>query len=257
MNTFNHNSGQYLAVNGAKIYYEEIGSRGKPVLLMLHGGFQSIESLNPIAAYLSDDFRIIGIDSRGHGKSTLGSEKMTYEQLQSDIEAVLKHLEISTISILGFSDGGIVAYRIAARNSVKVESLITIGSSWSEQDVLEAEPLLNSITPESAKQVFFDEYELYQSLNPEPKFDVFCRSVVEMWLDRTKTGHPNERVKDISAKTLLVRGDNDFLVSLESLVKLKSIIHDSSFMNIPFAEHTVYEEQPKLLEIALINFLSR
>jgi hypothetical protein len=79
---------------------------------------------------------------------------------------------------------------------------------------------------------------------------------VAMWLDTTGTGHPNEHVKEISAKTLLIRGDNDFLVSLKSLSELKDKIEGSSFLNVSFAEHEVYKEQPQVIEIMLKQFLN-
>ncbi|MCP4024027.1 MAG: alpha/beta hydrolase [Desulfobacteraceae bacterium] len=257
MQTFNHTCGKYLEINTANIYYEEMGDKNKPVLLMLHGGPQDIEDLNPMASYLAKKFRIIGIDSRGHGKSTLGNEKLTYEQIQLDAEAVLKELEINIVNIIGFSDGGIAAYRIAANNKVKVKKLITMGASWSEKDVADADDVIRTITPESAKQIFPKNFEKYQQLNPEPDYDLFIQSLVAMWLDRSKTGHPNESVKDITAKTLMIRGDNDFLVSLDSLAMLKQKINESSFMNVPFAEHAVYEEQPQIVEIVLKQFLNQ
>lgn len=78
-----------------------------------------------------------------------------------------------------------------------------------------------------------------------------------MWLDRTETGYPNERVGGITSKTILIRGDNDFLVSLKSLAELKNSTKESSFMNEPSAEHVVYEEQPQLIEIVLKQLLNK
>ena len=109
---FNHIDGKYLNSNGAKIYYETIGSKSKPVLVMLHGGFGNIEDLNPISKYLSKDFNIIGIDSTGHGKSTLGNKDLTYKKLQDDISKVLNHLEIKNFSIsLHKNENKIVSFR--------------------------------------------------------------------------------------------------------------------------------------------------
>ncbi len=76
-----------------------------------------------------------------------------------------------------------------------------------------------------------------------------------MWLDKSHTGHPNENVKKISAKTLLIRGDNDFLVSLESLSHLKNEIEDANFLNVAFSEHEVHKEQPQVIEIIIKQFL--
>jgi len=253
---FSHNSGQCIEIDGANIYFEEIGYKDKPALLMLHGGYESVENLNSITPYLSKDFHIIGIDSRGHGKSTLGNKKLTYEQLQFDAETILKQLKIDAVNIIGFSDGGIVAYRIAANNNIKVNKLITIGSSWKNDDIEAIEDILKTITPETAKEYFPENVKDYYRLNPEQNLNKLIQSVIAMETDKTEKGHPNENVNNISAETLLIRGDNDFLVSLESLTELKTKIKGSSLLNVPFAEHVVHEEQPQVIEIILKQFLN-
>ena len=62
---FNHKDGQYLNIGNEQIYYELIGDKSKPILVMLHGGFGNIEDLNPISKYLSKHFNIIGIEDVG------------------------------------------------------------------------------------------------------------------------------------------------------------------------------------------------
>ncbi len=253
--TFNHEEGKYFETGGAKIYYEEIGNKDKKVLVILHGGLENIENMNSLASYLAEDFRIIGIDSRGHGKSTLGSKKLTYERIQLDAEEILEYLDIKEFSLIGFSDGGIVSYRIAASKKFQINKLVTIAASWNVQDVIDAEDMVKSITPESAKEFFPENYESYEKLNEEADFDKLINSVVDMWLDKEPTGHPNESVKNISAETLIIKGDNDFLVSTESLAKLKNEIPNSWFMNVPFAEHLVHEEQAEMVKMVLEKFL--
>jgi pimeloyl-ACP methyl ester carboxylesterase len=63
-------------------------------------------------------FQLIGIDSRGQGKSTPGSTSLTYEQIQKDVPRMPAHLQIDNLSIIGFSDGGITAYRLACLTSI-------------------------------------------------------------------------------------------------------------------------------------------
>jgi pimeloyl-ACP methyl ester carboxylesterase len=75
-NAFHHATGHLVACGDAQIYVEEIGNSELPVLLMLHGGFGNIEDFNKIAPALSNRFRLIGIDSRGHGKSSLGTSTL-------------------------------------------------------------------------------------------------------------------------------------------------------------------------------------
>jgi pimeloyl-ACP methyl ester carboxylesterase len=255
MKRFNHKSGAQVSINGADIYFERIGAKGKPVLLMLHGGFENIENLNSIAEYLADDFAIIGVDSRGHGKSTLGDKKLSYQMLQNDIETLLRQFSIDTISIVGFSDGGIIGLRIAASKSLAVKKLVTIGSSWSLDDVMAQEELIKTVTHESAKEMFRDNFEQYLQLNPHPEFEIFSQALVEMWLDKSETGHPGHLVEKISASALLIRGDNDFLVSHESLARLQGKIKGSILFTVPFAQHNVVKEQPEALKEALSGFL--
>ncbi|WNZ25780.1 alpha/beta hydrolase [Leptolyngbya sp. NK1-12] len=63
--TFGHRSGKYLEVDEAKIYYEVIGDRDRPTLLVLHGGFGNLEDFNSVLSELKEEFQIIGIDNRG------------------------------------------------------------------------------------------------------------------------------------------------------------------------------------------------
>ena len=133
-NEFNHKAGKYLEIDGANIYYEELENAGKPVLLFLHGGFGNIADFNPILPLFTNDYHIVGIDSRGHGKSTLGTNNLSYKRLQLDVEAVIDHLQLKDIHIIGYSDGGLVAYRLAVENKISIRKIVTIGASWSLSD---------------------------------------------------------------------------------------------------------------------------
>lgn len=90
MATFNHQDGHHVETDGARIYYEEQGDRHGPALVFLHGGFGDIETFNAITPQLGKRWRLIGIDSRGQGKSTLGGAALSYKRLQQDVEAVIR-----------------------------------------------------------------------------------------------------------------------------------------------------------------------
>lgn len=83
---FNHKSGESLYIDGAEIYFEVIGKEEAPVLLLLHRDFGTMEDFNIITEDLSKDFKTIGIDSRCHGKSILGSKKLTFTTVYSNFE---------------------------------------------------------------------------------------------------------------------------------------------------------------------------
>jgi len=255
MKNFDHISGQYVSIDKAKIYYEVTGKEDGPVLLFLHGGFGTIEDFNGILPEFRKKFRVLGIDSRGHGRSTLGSKVLTYERMQKDVERVLEHLDIGTLSIIGFSDGGIIAYRLAALTSLNIEKLVTIGSSWHLKNTEPTREMFLKITGESWRNKFPTTYDAYQELNPEPDFEFLAQSLIKMWLDPNSSGRPNEAVKNISCPLLVVRGDNDHLVSREAVVALAGMVKGSSLLNIPFAGHTAFKDQKEIFLISARTFL--
>ena len=252
---FNHRTGKYLEVDSAKIYYEEIENTGKPALLFLHGGFGNIEGLNSIVQMFANDYYIIGIDSRGHGKSTLGINKLTYKRLQLDVEAIVNHLQLKNIDIIGFSDGGIIAYRLAAENNISIRKIVTIGGTWSLSDAELAEKLMADVTVEDCKQIFKEDFDFYQQNNPQPDFDKFVKCVIEMWTDKTEDGYPLESVENINVPTLIIRGNDDDGLPLESAVELTQKVKNSLLLNIPFAPHTAFKKYPQIFETITKEFL--
>ena len=256
MKKFDHNSGQYLQIDGANIYYETSGKEDSPALLFLHGGFGNIEDFNTILPDLDKEFQIIGIDSRGQGKSTLGSKELTYEQIQKDVEHVLEYLNIDRFSIIGFSDGGTVAYRLAALTSLNIEKLVMIGATWHLKNIESTKEIFLKVTGESWRKKFPATYDAYQKLNSEPDFDSLAKASVKMWVDANLSGHPNEAVKNISCPLLIVRGDDDHLVSLETVVELARLVKNSRLLIIPFAGHVAFEDQKEIFMISLNEFLN-
>jgi len=255
MTEFNHRSGQHLSHDGADIYYELVGDRHRKPLLMLHGGLGQMCDLNPVAAQLSGDYCLIGIDFRGHGRSTLGAMPLTYERYKEDVAAVLRHLDIDTFSVLGFSDGGIVGYRLAAEFQSRLRALVTVGAQWrlSSSDPVFA--MLGGLTAEAWDDMFPASRAYYESVNPSPDFPRLVKSVVRLWTDLGATGYPNGSVRTITTPTLVVRGDNDFLLSLGEAAELRATLPTASFFNVPLAGHEVHKEAPGLLVTAVKDFL--
>lgn len=241
---FKHNSDTFIKIDSASIYYETLGDPQKQPLVLLHGGFGNIEDFNGLLPQLEKDFYLIGIDSRGQGKSTLGQLPLSYERLEMDVASVINSLNLEKPIILGFSDGGIAALRLAASKKTGIDKLIVIGTEWHARSLEASKAFLSSITAESWKNKFPETYEVYQRLNPEPDFERLTTEMVRMWTDETATGFPNERVKQINCPTLIVRGDRDHLVSRKSAFELAESIEGAHLANIPFDGHEVHKPQP-------------
>jgi len=255
-NTFDHTSGCFISCGDARIYVEEKGNPELPVLILLHGGFGNVEDFNTIAPVLGERFRLMGIDSRGHGKSSLGTGKLSYALLANDLAQVINSLELQEFSILGFSDGGIATYHYAARQDPRLRKIVTVGARWEMSQDEPAWKMLSGMTGAIWKTTFPSSYESYMRLNPKPDFDRFAANLVDMWTDLSPDGHPGTRMSQITNEMLIVRGDKDPLTSLDSMAKLRKFAKNISLLNIPFAEHVAFNDAPEIFLRAVGKFFN-
>lgn len=251
---FYHKSGQYIEIAKAKIYAEEKGSRDKFPLVFLHGGLGNINDFGLLHEMIQGEYRCIWIDSRGHGRSTLGSEVLTYQLLQNDVEYVLDSFGISKCSVIGFSDGGILAYRLAMSNSSRFSRIITIGADW-ESPSGQIRTLLSSITAEKWSSKFPESVKSYKELNPEPDFDRLLKLTTSMWLDSSESGYPGQRLRDVESSTLMIRGDEDHLMPRDCIARVEQLLPTAKVLNVPFAGHLAHRDQPEIVGKIISQFL--
>lgn len=251
---FDHQSGSFLSIESARLYYEETGDPDAAPLVLLHGGFGNIEDYNRLLSKLQRSFRVIGLDSRGHGKSELGTERLTYERLEQDLIVFLDTLKLEKVNILGFSDGGIVAYRFATHSSSRIDKLVTVGADFR---IAEGDPtwnILSRMTPDLWRARFPNSVAAYERMNPKPDFDKFAKALIEMWLDLGPTGYPGERVSQIACELLIVRGDDDHLVPRRAGVDLGERVPRARLFNLPFAGHLTFDDQPESFVLTFERF---
>ena len=113
-------------VNGIQINYLDWpgGCESAPPVLMVHGLSAHAHTWDPIARRLSEGRRVIAIDLRGHGDSGWARDGYDVERFVSDIDAVLKHLNMETIDYIGHSFGAQVGYAFAGAFPSRVRKLV-------------------------------------------------------------------------------------------------------------------------------------
>ena len=109
------------------LYWEERGN-GTP-LVLLHGNGEDGTYFARQMEEFSRDFRVLAVDTRGHGRSPRGTAPFTLDQFAEDLKDFLDGRGIARAAILGFSDGGNIALLFALRYPSCVEKLIVNGAN--------------------------------------------------------------------------------------------------------------------------------
>ena len=149
--------------NGVQIRYTVQGM-GEPIILV-HGFTGNGDSNwrgNGVIGRLEEDFKVIALDTRGHGKSGKPHDPAAYGlEMVNDVVRLMDHLEIEKAHLVGYSMGGFITLAVASLHPDRLLSAVIGGAGWNESraetgfetlaDSLEAGkgigPLLVALTP--------------------------------------------------------------------------------------------------------------
>jgi pimeloyl-ACP methyl ester carboxylesterase len=230
----NQEAGSFYQHNGVKVYYEVYGE-GKP-LVLLHGNGGSIGKRGDLIPDFASRYQVIAFDSRCHGKSDCPKGYLTYEQIASDVNAVLNHLKIDSTYIWGHSDGGIVGLLMAIKYPKKVKKLLATGANL-RPDTTAIDPALLPILDKMWAVV---------------KNDSIRSKQLKLVIDQ-----PNIKIaelKKIRADVMIMGGDRDAIRN-EHLLEMHNNIPGSLLCILPGTTHFVYADRTKWFMEILYDFL--
>lgn len=229
---------------GNRFYYETYGS-GQPILL-IHPNGESISSFKEQIGVFARHHKVIAMDSRGQGKSELGTEKLTYEQMEEDSNALLEYLKIDHVDVLGWSDGGIIGLLLAIHHADKVDKLAVMGANlepdavykWAIDGIVRVRTRLTA--------------ELAHSDNPKP----LQLQLQLLDLLGNQPHIPLSALNHIQIPVLVMAGDRDVIRDDHTL----SIFHalpESQLAIFPGATHMIPEQNPLQFNSTTLNFFDQ
>jgi pimeloyl-ACP methyl ester carboxylesterase len=200
--------GQYVNVNGLKMYYE-IHGEGQP-LVLLHGAFSAIgTSFGKLLPELAKSRQVIAFELQGHGHTADIDRPLSYEQMADDTVAALQQLGIEQADFFGYSMGSAVALQVAIRHPEMVRKLVFASVSY-KLDGLHPGLMdgLAQMTPDM--MVGSPWHEEYKQIAPNPDdFDALFTKVMQM--DQELEDIPDEVIATIKSPALLIIGDSDII----------------------------------------------
>jgi pimeloyl-ACP methyl ester carboxylesterase len=236
-------AGATFTHDGVTLYYETYGT-GRP-LLLVHGNGASIGSFAAQITHFRDRYKVIAMDSRDHGRSSDSDGPLTYGKMSDDLAALLDHLKLDSVDVVGWSDGGIEALLLGIRHPAKVRRLVAMAPNlrpgptavYTETDEM-VQAMLASI-PDSVRNT------------PQGRRDL---KATEMLLKEPHIDPAS--LERITAPTLVLAGDHD-VIRLEHIVEIYNHLPNGELSIFPHSTHMVPYDDPALFNGTVDRFLER
>jgi pimeloyl-ACP methyl ester carboxylesterase len=201
------NSSSVVRVNGIELGYQVVGE-GEP-LILLHGGFGSVEMFGPNVELLAAGRQVIGVDLQSHGRSPAADRPMRFETMADDIATLIRSLGFERAAIMGFSLGGAVGLRTAIQQPAVVERLVLVSTVFKRRGWFpEMTAGMDAMGPEIAGDLLQTPmYEAYQRVAPRVEdWPVLVRQVTDV----VKVDYDwSAEIPGLSMPVMLVIGDAD------------------------------------------------
>jgi len=112
-------------VNGVELYWELRGNSGEPIVLV-HGSWADHTAWEFLRPHLSQHFRVLAYDRRGHSLSERPDTQVSKEEDAADLAALIEHLDLSPVHVVGGSFGGAIGLQLAIDRPELLLSLIAL-----------------------------------------------------------------------------------------------------------------------------------
>ena len=263
------------AVNGVRLYYEEVGE-GEP-LVFSHEYAGDYRSWGPQVRAFARRFRVITYSHRGYLPSSVPADPAAYsqEQLVEDLRGLLDHLGIARANLCGLSMGGYVTLAFSLTYPERCRSAVLAGCGTGSDDpaTFRAEGLriIEAIRTEGIA-AFADRYargpQRVQFLRKDPAgWAEFRDRLAEhssegqaLIFDNVQRKRRTvydwaERMRASTVPTLIVTGDEDEGCLRPGLF-MKAQIPGAGLAMLPMTGHTINLEEPERFNALVLDFLT-
>jgi 3-oxoadipate enol-lactonase len=222
---------------------------------------------DPQVAALTQHFRLVRYDRRGHGQSGVPKGLYTMEMLGRDVLAVLDALKIEKINWCGLSMGGMVGMWLGANAPQRINRLILSNTSayfadkeiWNGRIKTVREKGLASIVGGTMERWFTQGFREREPKKIAWLSEMFLATDPEGYIacgEAVRDMDHREIIRSITAPTLVIAGRHDPATTVEHGEFIRSRIPGAS-MTVLDAAHIANVEQPHDYTDAVLGFLQQ
>ena len=242
---------RHVEVGGARIWYAQWGVRSKSMpVLLLHGGAGNSNYFgNLIPALLDHGYRVIAMDSRGHGRSTRSDAPYSYHLMADDVIGLLDALKIRRVSVVGWSDGGIIGLDLALNHPDRLAGLFAFGANADvsgAKDGVDKNPVFAAYLARVPGE--------YRQLSPTPdQWNSFGAAIGKMW--ETQPSFSAEQLRSLRVPVVIADGEYDEAVRPEHTRYMASSIPGAHLVILSDVSHFAMLQNPRKFNAAVLDFL--
>ena len=239
-----------VEVNGASIHYALYGSENANAVLLLHGGLGAAEDFGGQIDAIASSYKVIAIDSRGHGRSTDDDQPYGYHLMASDVMGVMDNLGVDKAAVVGWSDGGNIGLDLAINNADRLTKVFALGANYQTSGVRPSafqDALIGAFVGYSAAQ--------YASISLTPDaFEAFSGKVFAMW--GSQPTYTEEQLADITVPFLVAAGVYEEAIDEAHTKRMAELIPGAQLLLINNASHFAHWQQVEEVNNAILEFLA-
>lgn len=241
------------------MHYTETG-QGDP-LILLHSGGMSGAEWKPQIPRFSRQFRVVVPDHLGHGNSPMVAEKLTVADMGRAVLALLNHLELAQISVVGSSLGGAVALWIAIHHPQRVSKLVLYRVGYRKDQATHA-GTRSMADPAYWRSVGMQHWlsKIHQPQGGPDAWETVIGRVADA-LEPATTDHIYDQtmLKQIKQPTLLIVGDRDPVAPLAQIMEMFAAIPNAGLWVMPYTTHVTASNtwRAESFSLEVTRFLQR
>ena len=239
-----------VAVNGANIHYALYGSGNADAVLLLHGGLGAAEDFGGQIGALAATYKVIAIDSRGHGRSTDDEQPYGYHLMASDVMGVMDSLGLDQAAIVGWSDGGNIGLDLAINNPDRLIKVFALGANYQTSGLRPSaftDALIGAYVGHAAAQ--------YAQISATPDaWEAFSGKVFAMW--GGQPAYTDEQLAGITVPFMIAAGVYEEAIDEAHTKRMAELIPGSQLLLIGNSSHFAHWQQVEAVNTAILEFLA-
>lgn len=250
-----------IVINNQMIRYDVYGAEFSDTILILHGWGDRASGLKKLASSLSSsNFRVIIPDLPGFGASEAPKQPWGLDEYALWVSGFLAKLDIKPTIVIGHSNGGAIAIRALANDSMQAEKLVLLASAGVRTNyqgrkkalrvVAKSAKLATAVLPTSTRLKL--RKRAYNAIGS----DMFVAEHMQETFKKILADDVQSDATRISIPTLLIYGDKDTATPVVYGKLFANAIPDASLLTIPEAGHFVHIDASKAVTDAIKEFIA-